>query len=770
MKKALFLLPLFALVGGNHLSSQTTQMFQRFNVPVHANNKDLAFPFAGGLNAPQFSKADLDHDGVQDMVLFDRVGNVVLTFINEGSNGAPNYIFRPEYACNFPTGLVDWMLLRDFDNDGAMDIFCAAFSTGSQEIQVFKGYYDGHGLKFTPHLFTYPPSCTSCNPLYIFYPDQNPAFWNNFPINRGDIPSIDDIDGDGDLDIVAFPSGTSTSLTMLRNTSVENGLPLSKPQYELYDNCWGDFFENGMERCRAMLSCHPDTCALNCHFGPAPAPAEDRDGLHPGATVTTLDYDKDGDKDLLLGNITFPCIGFMTNGGTPQNAWMTAQDTAFPSSSTAIDLNSFPASYYLDYDNDGQKDLISALNNPTSGEDRKGVWYYRNTSTVPGMHNFVLQNKDLFIGDMIDVGTTAHPAFADVNADGLLDLVVGNYGFYTFNNSQASFTNSRLFLFLNVGTVTAPAFQLTDSDWAGLSQFAPLDYDFSPTFGDIDGDDDYDLLVGNNLGGVYCYRNIAGPDQPMVMQYDNNPMWLGMDVIGSISSPIVYDLDGDGLQDLVMGERSGNINFFKNNGSSTQPSYPASPTLQKIGQIDTKVPPEVVGMSTPAIIQTLDGPVLVTGAQRGHLEAYYLQGASETTFQAISMAWGNIDEGNRSHPAFADLDNDGILEMVVGNQRGGLSMYKTEMVDCSVPLHTHAPKGPIMRVSPNPARVWTRVDWSVNGPVHWQAFNALGQLVAEDESNAGSFDIEVKNWKAGIFILKAEAEGVSATGRIVVVK
>ncbi len=768
MKKVLFLIALVSGLLVADLAAQTIQKFERLNVPVRVNGFDLKFPFAGGLNAPQFSQADLDHDFLQDLVLFDRVGNVLLTFINEGTAGSPNYIFRPEYAFNFPPGITDWMLMRDFDQDGVMDIFCAALSLASQEIQVFKGYYDGNGLKFTPHLFTYPPNCSVCNPLYIFYPDDNPAFWNNFPINRGDIPGIDDIDGDGDLDVVAFSAGTSTSLTMLRNTSVENGLPLSKPQYELYDNCWGRFYENGMERCHARLSCHPDTCALNC-ANIIPIAADDRSSRHPGATVTTLDYDHDGDRDLLLGNVAYPCIDLMYNGDGPQNAWMNMQDTAFPSNNVPVDINSFPATFYLDYDLDGRKDLIVALNNPTSGEDRKGVWYYKNTSNVPGEHNFELQSKNIFVGDMIDVGTVAHPAIVDVNADGLLDLVVGNYGYYSYGGNQATFTNSRLSLFLNVGTPTAPAFELADIDFAGLSQFAPLDYDFSPTFGDIDGDDDYDLLVGNNLGGVYCFRNTAGPDNPMVLQYDSDPMWLGLDVIGSVSAPIVFDLDADGLQDLLLGERTGNVNFFKNNGSSTQPLYSASPTLQKIGQIDTRVTPDVVGMSTPAIIQTIDGPIIVTGTQRGHLEAYYMQGATEVAYAPVSMAWGNIDEGNRSHPTFADLDGDQILDMVVGNQRGGLALYKTELVNCTVPLHTNTPDAPSLQISPNPARAWTHVEWPLNASVRWQAFNALGQLVAEDKSAGGSFNIEVKNWGPGIYILKAEASGMSATGRLVVV-
>jgi hypothetical protein len=749
------------------LNAQTVQKFERRSAPVREFGIDLKYPFAGGLNAPQFSSADLDHDLTPDLVLFDRVGGVLLTFINEGAPGNPNYVFRPEYATNFPDGLADWMLMRDFDQDGIMDIFCAAISLASQEIQVFKGYYDGFGLKFTPHLFTYPANCSACNPLYIFYPDDNPPAWNNFPINRGDVPSIDDIDGDGDLDIVAFTAGTSTTLTMLRNTSVENGLPLSKPQYELYDNCWGRFFENGMEGCKAQLSCHPDTCFVDCAGVQAPG-SEERDNLHPGAAISTFDYENDGDRDLLLGNVSYDCVVLMYNGGTPQNAWMVSQDTSFPSNNVPVSIRTFPGTYLIDYDNDGKRDLIAALNNPTSGEDRKGVWLYQNNASTVGLHEFELDVKGLFQDDMIETGTAAHPAIVDVNGDGLLDLVVGNYGYYSFANNAATFTNSRLYLYLNIGTPTVPAFELTETDFAGLSQFAPQDYDFSPTFGDIDSDGDLDLLVGNNKGGVYCYRNTAGPGQPFILEYDANPMWLDMDVIGSVSAPIVYDLDNDGLQDLVVGERSGNINFFKNTGTPANPVFSASPTLQKIGQIDARVPPEVVGMSTPAIIQTPDGPIIITGAQRGQLEAYYLQGANQDTFPAISVTWGNVDEGNRSHPAFADLDNDGVLDMVIGNQRGGLSLYRTELVDISVPVSTYQPASPQLLLSPNPTRSWTKVDWPVQQPVQWQAFNAIGQLIASGQEDSGSFHIDVKSWNPGVYIFQVESEGRQATARVLV--
>ncbi|MFT5265698.1 MAG: hypothetical protein ACI8YQ_004454, partial [Polaribacter sp.] len=76
----------------------------------------------GGLNSPQFSAVDLNDDGIEDLYIFDRVGNVHLTFINGGTANEVDYDFEPKYAKNFPK-LTQWVLLRDFDGDGAMDIF-----------------------------------------------------------------------------------------------------------------------------------------------------------------------------------------------------------------------------------------------------------------------------------------------------------------------------------------------------------------------------------------------------------------------------------------------------------------------------------------------------------------------------------------------------------------------------------------------------------------------------------------------------------------------
>lgn len=753
----LAILLLFCSVAG----SAQLQMFQRLTAPVFKNGVELEYPFTGGLNNPQFSPADLNNDGVEDLVIFDRGGNVVLTFVNRNIPGEISYNFVPEYACFFPK-LVDFALMRDFNQDGAADIFCSSLADGSQEMQVFQGYFDNNVLKFVPYKFNYP-GCDYCDPFEIWYPSLSGAGnWSNLPVSKSDIPSVDDIDGDGDLDLVTFAAGTTTNLWLLRNESVEMGYGLDSLKFRLVDDCWGRFYENGLEGCRARLSCSPDSCGP-CSFE-FQAVADDRGERHPGATVLTYDQEGDGDKDLIWGNISYECLGMQFNGGDADVAWMTSQDTAFPSYNTPVTLANFPGAFLLDLDNDGKRDLVVSPNGPAVGEDRQCAWFYKNTAATG--HQFELQTKSLFVQKMVDIGTATHPAIADVNGDGLLDIVTGNNGYFIPVNPGNS-NSASLHLLLNIGTPTQPRFTLADEDWLGMSEYAPNDYDFAPAFGDVDGDNDLDLLVGSYGGGLYCYRNVAGAGNPMNFQQDFNTMWVAMDV-GSSSTPAVVDLDGDGLKDVVMGEYQGNINFFKNTGTPTEPLFSNQPTLTKIGNIDTDIIPGGPGYSAPVFLQTPNGMNLVTGSINGQIEAYSNATATNDAYSVVSLTWGNTDDGNRSCPAFADLDDDGILEMVTGNQRGGLSLYKTALVDCEVPVGTQEPNALNLSVSPNPARDWVLVQIPSESPVRWRAFNALGQQVARGETSDSNLIISVSYWQTGVYFIEVVAGGLRGVAKVVV--
>ena len=103
----------------------------------------MAFPWTGGFDACQFGTMDFNGDGFNDLLVFDRRGNRLLTFLNDGIPGEISYTYHPEYAAHFPQ-MKEWVVFDDYNGDGLNDIF--TYSPGWAGIQVFK------------HLATIPPT------------------------------------------------------------------------------------------------------------------------------------------------------------------------------------------------------------------------------------------------------------------------------------------------------------------------------------------------------------------------------------------------------------------------------------------------------------------------------------------------------------------------------------------------------------------------------------------------------------------------------------
>jgi hypothetical protein len=92
-----------------------------------------------------------------------------------------------------------------------------------------------------------------------------------------------------------------------------------------------------------------------------------------------------------------------------------------------VDLPSFPASFALDVNQDSLKDLIFAPNAIFNSIDEGAFLFYKNIGTKDKAV-FTLVEKNFLNENTLDVGKGASPTFADINGDGLLDLVIGNYG------------------------------------------------------------------------------------------------------------------------------------------------------------------------------------------------------------------------------------------------------------------------------------------------------------------------------------------------------
>ncbi len=196
-------------------------------------------------------------------------------------------------------------------------------------------------------------------------------------------------------------------------------------------------------------------------------------------------------------------------------------------------------------------------------------------------------------------------------------------------------------------------------------------------------------------------------------------------------------------------------------------NLPTRIAFQVASQIDARTMVDAAGYCAVSIITTEDGPLLVIGTQAGHLEAYFISQNLQDTFFLSDAKWGGIDEGSRSHPAFADLDNDGILDMLVGNSRGGLALYKTELKDCTVSTVNPPNIERKLKISPNPANEWAKLEWPGKSGASWRAFNTLGQLVSTGKLDAAVDYLDLKAWPAGVYFVEAVLGNEKAVVRLV---
>jgi hypothetical protein len=719
-----------------YTAGQAQPGFERIQAPVSANGDPFLNPFTGGLNNPQLNKVDLNNDGVEDLLVFDRNGNLPMTFLFTGQPGEVAYTYAPEYAANFPA-MVNWVLLRDYDGDGIQDIF-AHYPAPINGIIAYRGYFDA-GNKIAFELYPFWEGYPECIYFEQINGSKTPIYVNNV-----DYPVVTDVDGDGDLDVLTFnPAGGWVDY--LQNRSVQLGYGRDSLIFKKADFCWGKFYEASFSE-DIVLSPDPNQCATGLTGDP------DVNNRHPGSTLVTFDADNDGDLEIAIGDINYGKINFLTNGGTPQSAWMIEQDSDFPAYDVPVNIPVFPVPFILDLDNDGKDDFLAAPNNVGGTPNYEVVWFYRNVNTQEEPI-FELVRKNALVDEMLDFGGWTHPVFLDIDADGLMDLLVGTDGYY--DESLVNNRDPRLVLLRNIGTQTEPAFDLIDDDFLDMSQYSNETWNFAPAAGDLDNDGDTDLLIGEQDGRLFFFENVAGagnPAQFAPIQFN----WMGIDV-GQNSHPAIADLNRDGKPDLVVGERNGNFNYFENTGTAEAPFFTTDPTNPLFGNVSTELPGDFsAGNSAPVLLDYEDTFLMVAGTQVGPLQVYTdIENNLSGTFTLVNPNLGDTKEGKRSTAAFADLDGDGYLEMVVGNNRGGLSLFTTPL-DVTAGPSSAFDRSVVQptRIYPNPARDQITLEWPGKGAaaVEVRLYNALGQWLRTDQASGQEWTLPVAELQPGLYM------------------
>ena len=527
-------------------------------------------PWAGGLNACQFGRMDLDGDGRKDLLAFDRHGDRLLCFINKGAEGEINYKNAPEYQRAFPE-MHGWAVFADYDGDGHEDIF--TYSKGWAGIKVYRNVSTAEHLGFEPVVSPYLTSWQGGGEVNILS-------------TEADYPAVVDIDGDGDLDILTF-GVMGTFIEKHQNLSMERYGCLDSLVFERTDQCWGRVGESEEDNVMYL-----DTCLFGYGI------IMNRDDIrHRGATVTVRDMNGDGLLDLLLADVDYPGLTLLLNGGDDEKALMVSQNDNFPLS-YPVNLPSMPVPFFTDINNDGVDDLlVSPFDpNPMASVGVESIWLYLNHGTDEHP-DYQFYSKSFLQETMIDVGKGAYPTFTDWDGDGLVDLIVRDF-------------DGRTTVFKNVGTAQQPVFEKTDafsseSGWSAscyfdVNQDGLMDrvegnmsgkltlyqgngngFEWVTDFwGEVDVRDYHTSYYGYSVPTLFYYQNqlllCVGSEQGKLFLFrvsDESAfeavdgLWVeifpGMpESFGMHSAAAVADLNGDGLLDVAVGNYGGGLQLF----------------------------------------------------------------------------------------------------------------------------------------------------------------------------------------------------------------
>ena len=503
--------------------------------------------------------------------------------------------------------------------------------------------------------------------------EYNPPFLGGLNVPR---PQFADIDGDGDIDL--FLQERPDELMLFENVGEPN-----RPEFVWRTNRYGDlsvgewtrFVDFDRDGDLDLLSerrfsyvqyFRNDGTAREARFTSVGDSVRDVAGEPVFADRQNIpnvnDIDCDGAWDLFLGRVNGTLsryeVAEMGNDGVPVFRFVEDRFQGIEIVAQLGSLHGANSMAFADIDQDGDLDFF------WGDFFEPGVLFVENTGSC-GQPNLRTDPQPFTVDDTIATSGYNVPVLADVDSDGDLDLFVGVLG-GAFNPNR---TTTRNFHF----------YEQVDGDFIHRTDRFIYTLDVGsesiPSFADLDGDGDLDLLLANKLdpddtdtSRLYHFENVGSAREPSFRQRAQIPLFTRYHY-----APALGDLDGDGDLDMLVGTWNKGVALYLNQGSPAEPAF--------VLQDTTFVRLTRGSNSTPALTDVDgDGDLdLFIGESSGELNFYRNVGTPQApSFELVSDRFGEIDAGRRSFPAFADVDGDGDEDLLLGREQGGVLLYLRE--------------------------------------------------------------------------------------------
>ncbi|MDR6809770.1 hypothetical protein J2Y45_006849 [Dyadobacter sp. BE34] len=537
----------------------------------------------------------------------------------------------------------------DLDGDQTEDL--VVFDRTNGKISTFVAATDNKGLQFWKYA---------------------PQFESRFPVLYNWI-FLADYDGDGRKDLFA---STSLGVQLYRNDLSQGKWNWKLVRDALYTKGYSGF--------------------LNLLISGSDIPA-------------IVDLDNDGDLDILgfdysgtfielhqnmsmerfgvpdsLGSVANPvfvrngdCWGdFAKNSAQDYVLGMDCGVSQNPDSSGRV-MHSGNSILVDDLNGDGKKDLIVGHISSTE----LGIFYNGRHGINAGFTSY-----QKTFPDKNPVSMQIFPAafVADLDFDGIKDLVVSP----NLPSGDAGLTDFAIsnWFYHNAASNDSVDFRLVSKAFL-QEQMLDIGENAAPSFFDIDGDSDLDLIIGTGpiagaigmQGSLWLFENIGTSKAPIYRAILDNYLGINNLIKGYNIRPQWADFDGDGTVDLGLGfstPRGLGYVFFPNRST-----LGAAADLQMSRMVTLSLPADANSGDSPFFVDAdHDGDLdLLLGSVQGNLRYYKNDGTPiKPVFRLQTENLAGIAlsfEKRYVHALAADVDLDGELDLITVDYSGKVRIY-----------------------------------------------------------------------------------------------